>query len=1815
MCVSNTTLSWMLLLGLLLAGVTSTPTAVPSWITDDSCAYANDSVCNEGNPQCAPYTDCTDCGNCYPDTIPQAHLYGDDYGPDESILFPFGPKAGDNVMHQDDDGSESLTLPIGFRFFDIKHTLLFVNTNGVLSFETAVPQFAGEAFPVAEFPIIAPFWADIDTTIGCKISMSTRTCNAIYYQLYTNQSNPAFLQVRDTTRFYDAKPGFNPTLVFIATWYTVAHFNQTDYNFGTSNTFQAVLVTDGTHSYAIFVYPYHGVSWIAGDSNQPYIATVGFDSGDFENFYELPVSRQAAVATLANSVRVFDITFKISDVTLPPTGRPTTRTPTASPTSPTTGKPTQAPTPPTHSPTTRSPITVPKTPTKTPTTAIPTFAPTLEPLPPGQQWYPCASHPCKNGATCQDLSSSMFVCVCIPGWTGKLCDGLDDVCTSDPCQHGGLCSSVNGLFLCDCPSGTTGDRCENPQAFSAIIIGPNTISACESDVSFEARHTLAMADTLAAYVWGLNTSKGEIELLLSEDTPSDLVVPGVVHAQSIDDGKMLAISPSQLEGGVVYTISLYIISFVPKPFRCPSVQHQVTRSLFSIPSMYVDMREKTTRTVLTTLSCVIRAVDNANQCQMASLATARDYQPFFQFSWYLRDQDGISTGIPAEMAAAVSLTTSTLIIPPFILVPNTTYRFNVNVTMNDGSVITVAASSLMVKPSLYEIQIKGGLVVETVVTQDYTIDASSTYDPDYPEVKSAKTVFWKCKQLSVKYGADCGAGEPSFYASNFNLVIRQDTLIAGRMYAFYLVLDQGLPKETKSSVVTINAIAPPMVANPLIISTITADLLVNVDDNVCLTLAVHPGSIAQTNQLGLQWKRSNSAGSNFTLVSIQGVRIGNYVGTLWTPDKYFSDTRLDVARREGGQKCVDDLDATIAAGLVRGRKAQNGLINVLLIPANMLVAGVVYGFRFDAFVQKTDPTLSGGTSDYTHTIDVNSPPAGGTVEVSRSMGIAYETSFDIEAKFWTDTHTPITYEFFYAQGSNPPKLLKTSSQLATKISTFPEGNITIIINIRDNLGALTVVNTYIITTLSTLTKAQVAMLSQIDTFSNLQQTGDIVSGIATAVDLTSKLPVSDQADGASQLISAIRVTVQVSAAMTVSESESILGSVLNLIAKVRTLDPQTLEDANAILGGVLNYNTDNVVSPEWSAIVKDVTDVNTLVSNKIDQKLLSCEALQSHVQMSQNISVAATQQTGLGLVYILSRFVQIIGKKVDKTGAQMMGSGGVQVAFPADSIKEGNAVVVMTVVSSDAPACLIMQDKSEVTTPSSSSASAAAAGPPTTAPTLSPTEYKRTEVVAVTTTKKSGTVEVLLTTTNGESLIPRLSPTNPATLIIPIDDPSPEEKWAAEDAIARVKPTGECSEWTEEIVADKCVFYDEISGVWSSSGLTWASEAQDQGQVMFCNTSMIIGPTKFEVRKVTQVVLHRPDLDYCKNIQYFYTVPQFCYIILVADGLLALLGLLQIIRSVNYEGCSDNWDITFVHFLTTACVGCQALYFLFITVFDVRKNQNMWDKLALGLFIIPACLSCLQCSFSYVQWGHSLKRFQVHRPREKRWHPFADYMVLLYIFNSAVVSIAASAIAFPEAILYCNIAVCIANLTLWLFFLGAASDVRDHIFKFPLAPEDQARALTGHLLVIVANAMFVFAGVLAVWLSAVEAKPYLHLANWYHDTNYLILLPSYLCATICGNTIVLVLLNQSVNDYFEVTQHIKDAAGHGVVSTNTSIVPRMRDLFIDHRKKGAELQKKFAKEAAAQLDGEPKDYVMAFKSDKAESGDMWKEDGNNEDQD
>ncbi|XP_071491471.1 protein mesh-like [Diadema antillarum] len=208
----------------------------------------------------------------------------------QDIFFPFGASEGDTFLAANDDGSTpELPISVVFPFFDHDHDSLFVNNNGVLSFLITVGQYTPDPFPLDDGRrLITPFWGDVDTNEGGWLS---------FREVLRLGQNEAMFEEADSiirSAFIDMRQ-FTSSWLYIATWDRVAFYGTS--NPSITNTFQAVLVTDGRYSFAIF--NYDDINWTTGTASGGNSDTglggtpaqVGFNAGDGIKYYSVPGSR------------------------------------------------------------------------------------------------------------------------------------------------------------------------------------------------------------------------------------------------------------------------------------------------------------------------------------------------------------------------------------------------------------------------------------------------------------------------------------------------------------------------------------------------------------------------------------------------------------------------------------------------------------------------------------------------------------------------------------------------------------------------------------------------------------------------------------------------------------------------------------------------------------------------------------------------------------------------------------------------------------------------------------------------------------------------------------------------------------------------------------------------------------------------------------------------------------------------------------------------------------------------------------------------------------------------------------------------------------------------------------------------------------------------------------------------------------------------------------------------------------------------------------------------------------------------------------
>ncbi|KAM4650811.1 alpha-tectorin-like [Discoglossus pictus] len=220
---------------------------------------------------------------------------GSSFGDD--LLYPYGPSEGDKTTPVEDDGtSGEVPISVDFKFFSKIYKSLYVNNNGVISFNKAVSQYTPDPFPLTDGEtFVTPFWGDADIDLGGMVYFR-ETTDKVLLERMTNDLAKHLPELH-----------FTSTWAFIATWDKVAYYGSASKKV---NTFQAAFTTD-SYRY-IIILNYGDIQWTTGTASEGDPATglggtpaqAGFNSGDETHYFIIPGSRTNEVLKIQSTSNV-----------------------------------------------------------------------------------------------------------------------------------------------------------------------------------------------------------------------------------------------------------------------------------------------------------------------------------------------------------------------------------------------------------------------------------------------------------------------------------------------------------------------------------------------------------------------------------------------------------------------------------------------------------------------------------------------------------------------------------------------------------------------------------------------------------------------------------------------------------------------------------------------------------------------------------------------------------------------------------------------------------------------------------------------------------------------------------------------------------------------------------------------------------------------------------------------------------------------------------------------------------------------------------------------------------------------------------------------------------------------------------------------------------------------------------------------------------------------------------------------------------------------------------------------------------------------
>ena len=456
----------------------------------------------------------------------------------------------------------------------------------------------------------------------------------------------------------------------------------------------------------------------------------------------------------------------------------------------------------------------------------------------------------------------------------------------------------------------------------------------------------------------------------------------------------------------------------------------IPNSLF-VPGTYTFLLQLTNFLGVTSLGSQTIAVTSSSSLPSASIQSASVFAALRSQSVSLFCQAKVPS-CPGAAATTVPLTFSWALyqgatvlssissiskdqrmfkLAPYTLAAGASYTLVVTVSPTANStVFTTDSVTLQIGTSGLSAVIAGGDTQTASATDTVTVDASGSYDVDYPAASSSLLSYtWTCLQVAPSYGASCGSAAVASLAALPSLSFAPGTFVGGASYSFTVVVSKtGVPTAATTSVVIV------IKAGSIPKTTIAAvRAKYNPTDNVMLT-----GTIVTTQTAASSWSSPSLNASLLALISL-------------TP-------------------LVKRLPFTASGSTLTGYYQ-------LAIQQGSLTAGKSYTFVLAATYSTVNPNQADAYSQVT--VLMNGPPVGGVIASVPQSGVAFNTSFFLQASGWTDDSSdlPLIYVIrYYALDPSKATVVKNADVTNYQKTTLGQGlqslgyNVTVAVAVSDS---------------------------------------------------------------------------------------------------------------------------------------------------------------------------------------------------------------------------------------------------------------------------------------------------------------------------------------------------------------------------------------------------------------------------------------------------------------------------------------------------------------------------------------------------------------------------------------------------------------------------------------------------------------------------------------------------------------------------------------------------------------------------------------------
>ncbi|XP_077341203.1 uncharacterized protein LOC143986670 [Lithobates pipiens] len=205
----------------------------------------------------------------------------------DSLLYPYGNNVGDKKVNADgrDVNSQFIIPPMGFPFLGQTYHKIYFSDNGLIQFQLwninekyLFPNpFDKRFWGDEKVAMLAVFWDDADLTLGD---------GALWYQIYSEKEQKDFYSQiifnrtnEEVNRYFykNITSNFTAKWILKITWDQVLAVSFQKVMLQETNTFQCILTTDGTQSFAFM--KYYNMSWSPGQRVY-HRALIGYTNGE-----------------------------------------------------------------------------------------------------------------------------------------------------------------------------------------------------------------------------------------------------------------------------------------------------------------------------------------------------------------------------------------------------------------------------------------------------------------------------------------------------------------------------------------------------------------------------------------------------------------------------------------------------------------------------------------------------------------------------------------------------------------------------------------------------------------------------------------------------------------------------------------------------------------------------------------------------------------------------------------------------------------------------------------------------------------------------------------------------------------------------------------------------------------------------------------------------------------------------------------------------------------------------------------------------------------------------------------------------------------------------------------------------------------------------------------------------------------------------------------------------------------------------------------------------------------------------------------------